>query len=161
MAREIERKFLIASDSWRAGVSKSVRLRDGLVAQTQGRKVRVRFYDDDATLTIKGPCMGRGFTRDEFEYPIPAEDAQTLLSEHCSDDVVEKTRHHVPFAGFEWCVDEYDGLLAGVLIAEVELPSEEAEPPLPDWAGAEVTGDPAYRKINMLEARRKAQRATA
>lgn len=152
MPTEIERKFLLNNDLWRDQVSHSVRLRDGLVAYCNGRKVRIRFYDDRATLTIKGPR--KGLTRDEFEYEIPPGEGMALLADHCSGDVLEKTRHHVPFAGFEWVVDEYHGILDGVIVAEVELPDEAAQFRRPPWLGAEVTGNDAYRKINMLKARR-------
>lgn len=111
------------------------------------------FYDDRATLTIKGPR--RGLTRDEFEYEIPACDDPTLLEQHCSDDVLEKTRHHVPFDGFDRVVDEYHGSLAGVFVAEVELPEETSEFSSPPRLGIEVTGNKRYRKVNMLRARPK------
>lgn len=151
MAREIERKFLVAGDDWRRSVVLRVRIRDGLVAAADGRKVRVRFYDDRATLTVKGRREGIG--RDEFEFDIPRQDGLALLEGHCDGETIEKTRHHVPFGGFEWTVDVYGGPLAGVVIAEVELPSEDTEFPRPPWVGREVTGQAEYRKINLLRAR--------
>lgn len=153
MAKEIERKFLVRNDEWRKDVSRKVRLRDGLVAFVEGRKVRVRFYDDRATLTVKGPR--NGLSRDEFEYDIPKSDGLTLLEKHCSGEVVEKTRHHLDLGGFEWVIDEYQGLLSGVVLAEIELPSEDAEFARPHWLGREVTGMSKYRKINMIKARRR------
>jgi adenylate cyclase len=100
MAREIERKFLVASSIWREAVSYKVELRDGRLAYSNDRKVRVRFYDDRATLTVKGPR--RGISREELVFDIPAADALVLLNEHCRTDILEKTRHYVPFGGFEW-----------------------------------------------------------
>ncbi|MCA0940046.1 CYTH domain-containing protein [Salipiger pacificus] len=151
LAKEIERKFLVADDSWRAHVAQSERLRDGLIASEDGRKVRVRFYDGRATLCIKG--KREGLSRDEFEYPIPAQDAEEMLAAHCGD-LVEKTRHHVPAGALVWTVDVYEGLLSGITIAEVELPSLDTPLPLPAWVGREVTGVQDYRKVNMVAARK-------
>ena len=152
MPLEIERKYLIANNDWTSEVSHSVRLRDGLIAHSEDRKVRVRFYDDRATLTIKGPR--HGLSRDEFEYEIPAEDGLRLLTHHCVTEILEKTRYHISFGGFDWTVDQYHGRLDGVVLAEIELPSEECVFPKPAWLGREVTGEAEYRKINMLAARR-------
>ncbi|WP_172331250.1 CYTH domain-containing protein [Mangrovicoccus sp. HB161399] len=153
MAKEIERKFLVTGEGWRDRVMRKVHLRDGILAFAGGRKVRIRFYDGRATLTVKGPRIG--ISRDEFEYDIPGEDGLVLLEQHCGGGIQEKTRHHVLHGGFEWTVDEYHGLLAGVVMAEIELPSEEAEFPHPPWLGREVTGLPEYRQANMAEARRQ------
>lgn len=153
MPKEIERKYLLADDSWRGAVFRSVRIRDGILAFYDGRKIRIRFYDDKATLTVKGPR--NGLTRDEFEYDIPASDGLILLEQHCKGEVVEKVRHHVIFSELEWYIDEYDGLLAGLIFAEIELPSEDTEFALPDWVSKEVTGQDKYRKINLVKARKK------
>lgn len=151
MPQEIERKFLVRSDAWRADVVRSERLRDGLVAASDGRKVRVRLYEDRATLTVKSrQDHGR---RAEFEYEIPRDHAREMLAAHCAG-IVEKTRHHVPFGGLDWEIDVYDGPLAGIVLAEVELDRLDREVPLPGWAGEEVTGRPEYKKSVMLAARR-------
>ena len=113
MPIEIERKFLVATDEWRAAIVKSVCLEDGLIASVGGRKVRVRIADDRATLTVKGARVGLG--RDEFEYEIPLADAQTMLRDHCEGKVVTKVRHFVQEAGFTFEIDVYDGLLAGII----------------------------------------------
>lgn len=131
----------------------STRLRDGILAFYDGRKIRIRFYDDKATLAVKGPR--KGLARQEFEYEIPASDGLILLEQHCKGEVVEKTRHHILDRGYEWVVDEYHGLLEGVIVAEVELPSEDAHLDLPAWVGKEVTGIEKYRKVNMVKARKK------
>jgi adenylate cyclase len=151
MQYEIERKFLVVGDAWRALTHKRETLVDGLVAASEGRKVRVRLYPDRATLTIKS--ARDGLTRVEYEYEIPPTDAAELIAKECGDKVTAKTRHHVAHQGFVWHVDEYVDLLAGVIIAEVELESEATPVPLPDWVDREVTFDPAYRKINMVNAR--------
>lgn len=151
MPVEIERKFLVAGDAWRAAAHRRERLIDGLVVAAGGKKVRARIYENRATLTIKGERVG--FTRAEFEYEIPAAEALELIRDHCGERVVVKTRHYVRHEGHEWQVDEYEGLLAGVVIAEIELDDAGEYVPLPLWIGAEVTDDPAYRKINLLNER--------
>jgi CYTH domain-containing protein len=144
MALEIERKFLVVDDAWRAGCVRAERLIDGLLATSKGRKVRVRIYGDRATLAIKTRRKGR--VREEFEYEIPLPDAQRLLANECGDNILVKTRHYVPHSGFTWEIDVYEGVLAGVVIAEIELPTAQTEPPLPRWVGREVSDDPLYRK---------------
>jgi CYTH domain-containing protein len=147
MPIEIERKFLVISDSWRASCSKTERLKDGLVAASADRKVRVRIYADKATITIKSKRDRQ--IRLEYEYQIPIADAEELLS-ICDPFKVEKRRHYVNYAGYSWVIDEYEGLLSGTVIAEIELDDPHSNVPLPDWVGAEVTNDPAYGKIRML-----------
>lgn len=153
MPTEIERKFLLANEDWRAIASSATRIRDGILAFYDGRKIRIRFYDDKATLTVKGPR--KGLARDEFEYDIPASDGLVLLEQHCKGDVIEKTRHHVLVGKQEWVVDEYHGLLDGIILAEIELPSEDAEFERPSWVAAEVTGVEKYRKTNLVKARKR------
>jgi CYTH domain-containing protein len=155
MAIEIERKFLIANDGWRKHVVRKKELRDGLISYSPARKVRVRIEDDRATLTIKSKKAG--ITDAEFEYEIPILDAEELLGLHCGSDILCKTRYFVPHAGFMWEIDVYEGLLKGVVIAEVEINSEDVEVPLPDWVGTEVTGRPEYKKINLMKARQALQ----
>jgi adenylate cyclase len=151
VALEIERKFLVLDDSWRAACVLREHLVDGLLATSKGRKVRVRIIGERATICIKSRKTAR--VRHEFEYAVPLADARQLIENDCGGDVVAKTRHHVPFAGFTWEVDVYEGALAGVVIAEIELASEDVEPPLPPWVGREVTDDPQFRK-RALRARR-------
>ena len=157
MPQEIERKFLVVGDGWRADVVRSERLCDGLVAASDGRKVRVRLYEGRATLTVKS--RQRRGCRAEFEYEIPLDEAHEMLAAHCHPGTIEKTRHHVPFGGFHWEVDVYEGLLAGIVLAEVELDRIDREVPIPDWAGEEVTGRPEYKKRAMLAARRNGSKA--
>lgn len=152
MPLEIERKFLVRNDTWRRSVIRSERLHDGLVAASDGRKVRVRLYERRATLTVKSrPERGR---RAEFEYEIPYDHAEEMLASHCSGNTLEKIRHHVPFEGLNWVIDVYAGLLAGVVLAEIELDHVDQVVPLPEWAGEEVTGRSEFKKVEMLKARR-------
>lgn len=152
MAKEIERKFLVANDGWLNGILRSQRLRDGLILMNEGRKVRIRIQDDQAILTVKGPR--EGIVRDEFEYPIPLADGLEMIDRLCGAEVLEKTRHHVPEGELTWTVDVYGGLLSGITIAEVELPQVDHDLRLPAWVGREVTGLQEYRKVNMVAARR-------
>ncbi len=157
MSLEIERKFLISHDGWRASVTRSTRIRDGLISITDGRKTRVRIEDDRATLTVKGEHAG--CSRSEFEYAIPVPDAEEMLRTMCGDLVLEKTRHYASHGGLTWENDVYNGLLDGVVIAEVELDRPDRALELPDWVGREVTGNIRYRKIRMLEEKTAERRA--
>jgi CYTH domain-containing protein len=97
-----------------------------------------------------------GLANAEFEYEIPLADAQEMMAHHCLRPGLTKTRHFVPHGCRTWEVDVYAGILAGIILAEVELPSATTELVLPPWVGREVTGDPAYKKFNMVNARLEA-----
>jgi adenylate cyclase len=153
MSTEIERKFLVSGEAWRSLATRSVRLRDGLIAVTDDRKVRVRIYEEDARATITIKARAGGFRNAEFEYEIPMADAEELLASHCGVNVLSKHRYFVPHRGFVWHVDVYEGILDGVTLAEVEVAREDAPLILPNWIGQDVTGRPEYKKLNMLRAR--------
>jgi len=142
MAKEIERKFLVASDVWRDHADAGTALLQAYVVTMDGRSLRVRIADGKrAKLTIK---LGAGsMTRDEFEYEIPIDDGRELMSKAIGL-VIEKVRYRIGHCGFTWEVDVYGGAHEGLIIAEVELQSESDTPPLPAWLGAEVTGDFNY-----------------
>ena len=140
MAVEIERKFLVSGDEWRKRAS-GLEYRQGYLNDDPERCVRVRTAGNEAWLTIKGPS--RGARRLEFEYSIPLDDARQLL-ELCRPRLVEKTRYSLVCEGLEWVVDEFHGANRGLVLAEVELQSEEQEISLPAWIGREVTDDPRY-----------------
>jgi adenylate cyclase len=148
MTLEIERKFLVANDGWKTAVVRSVRIRDGLIANNKGNKARVRIANDVATIALKS--RRHGPVRTEFEYTIPYSDAEEMLRTMCDGNVLDKVRHFVRHEGNNWHIDVYQGLLDGVVVAEIELADAGQEFALPDWIGAEVTSDPRYRKINML-----------
>ncbi|NOT39274.1 MAG: CYTH domain-containing protein [Alphaproteobacteria bacterium] len=159
MALEIERKFLVVGDRWREHVTAKLELKDGLLSRDGDKKVRVRSFRDRATLAVKSRAVG--MRREEFEYEIPVADAEAMLR-LCGELVVEKTRNIVPWLGHTWEVDVYHGALKGIVIAEIELPSETTTFERPSWVGAEVTSDPRYKKIYLLTerlARRKLQAA--
>lgn len=165
---EIERKFLVLDDGWKAGVTRTVHLRDGLIATFGAGKVRVRIATASgglprAWVTLKGPR--RGIARRELEYEIPLIEAEVMLAEFCGDNIVEKTRHMVSHAGHVWEIDVYAGCLAGVTYAEVELDDVAQQVALPAWIGPEVTGQPQHSKRVLIAgsaaARRDAQARAA
>jgi adenylate cyclase len=139
MGIEIERKFLVVGDDWRA--APAVPYAQGYLNRDKARTVRVRIVQDAAWLTIKGVSVGA--TRAEFEYPIPVADAHQLLA-LCDGPIVRKTRRIVEHAGSTWEIDEFEGDNAGLVVAEIELASEDAAFERPPWLGAEVTHDPRY-----------------
>jgi adenylate cyclase len=147
MPLEIERKFLVANDGWKSSVARTARIRDGLIASSNGNKARVRISGDKATIAVKS--RRRGLVRTEFEYAIPFSDAEEITRTICEGEILDKVRHFVLHAGMTWFVDAYEGILSGVVIAEIELTQTDQELELPDWIGAEVTGNPAYRKLNV------------
>ncbi|MFN7981807.1 MAG: CYTH domain-containing protein [Vicinamibacterales bacterium] len=138
---EIERKFLVVNDTWRAAAV-GVLYRQGYLSSVTERVVRVRTAGSAAFLTIKGRTSG--VTRLEFEYPIPLEDANRMLDELCERPLIAKTRYRVPWAGFTWDVDEFHEENSGLVIAEIELPSEATRFERPPWVGHEVSDDPRY-----------------
>ncbi len=141
MGIEIERKFLVEGDEWKAAAGAGLDCRQGYLAADSEKTVRVRILGEQAFLTIKGATSG--ITRSEFEYEIPVADASAML-ELCQDAVVEKTRYLIEHAGMVWELDVFSGTNAGLVMAEIELESEDQEFDLPDWAGKEVSGDPRY-----------------
>jgi CYTH domain-containing protein len=151
VALEIERKFLVANDGWKTSIARTVRIRDGLIANNNGQKARVRIADNVATIALKSRKRDL-IVRDEFEYAIPLSDAEEILRIMCDDNVLHKIRHFVLHRDDTWHVDVYEGLLDGVVLAEIELTDMDQTLMLPDWIGAEVTSDPSFRKINMLAA---------
>ena len=147
MATEIERKFLVVGDGWKALAQSSSVIRQGYLSSNAKATVRVRSWDDQgAALTLKGRVSG--MSRPEYEYDIPVEDARELL-DMAQPHLVEKRRHIVPFAGLTWEVDVFEGRHAGLVIAEVELESEAQDVTLPDWIGAEVTNDERYYNASL------------
>lgn len=140
MGQEIERKFLVTGDGWREDAEGTL-YRQGYLAKDKERTVRVRVAGTKAYLTIKG-CT-KGTSRAEYEYEIPLQDAEELL-DLCEGPLVEKTRHKIQHAGHTWEVDVFHGDNEGLIMAEVELKSEDEHVEMPNWAGKEVSDDPRY-----------------
>ncbi|MGD9056126.1 MAG: CYTH domain-containing protein [Desulfobacterales bacterium] len=145
MAKEIERKFRVKEGYWRS--AKGTTYRQGYLNSVKERVVRVRIINDRGYLTIKGLTVGA--TRLEFEYEIPRRDAEQLL-DICEKPLIEKTRFKVEEGGFIWEIDEFFGENQGLIVAEVELESEDQDFPRPDWVLEEVTGDPRYFNSNLI-----------
>ena len=147
MGQEIERKFLVAGEAWRA-LGEGTPFRQGYLTADAARSVRVRIAGAQGFLTVKGPSVGAA--RLEFEYEIPVADAEAMLDALCARPLIEKTRYRIPSGGLIWEVDEFAGDNAGLVVAEVELEHEDQEVVLPDWVGAEVTGDPRYFNASLV-----------
>jgi len=139
MATEIERKFLVSGDGWRGG--EGTRFSQGYLTADPDRTVRVRLAGEKAWLTLKGRPVG--ISRSEFEYEIPIADAAELLK-LCLPTVIDKTRYCVDHEGHTWEIDVFHGENDGLIVAEVELESEDIQPPIPEWIGQEVSDDPRY-----------------
>jgi CYTH domain-containing protein len=144
MATEIERKFLVKGEGWRQ--ANGILLAQGYLNRDKDRTVRVRLAGEQAFLTIKG--LTTGATRAEFEYRIPVGDAEQLLA-LCDGPIVRKVRHVVHYQGATWEVDEYLGDNTGLVVAEIELATEDQLFVRPDWLGEEVTCDPRYFNSNL------------
>jgi len=141
MAKEIERKFLVKSMNFKEfGVCTEIE--QGYICTEKERVVRVRRYGDRAFLTIKSASVG--FARDEFEYEIPLDDAQKMLKTICIQPTIKKCRYVLYFEGKKWEIDVFDGENLGLIIAEIELESEDETFTIPAFIGEEVTGDIRY-----------------
>ena len=145
MGKEIERKFMVKEGDWCK--QKATKYRQGYLSTVKERTVRVRTIEDKGYLTIKGIAIGA--SRMEFEYEIPRQDADTLL-DICEKPLIEKNRYKIEHGAFVWEVDEFFGDNAGLLIAEVELESEDQAIELPDWIGEDVTHDTRYYNASLI-----------
>ena len=134
---------MVKNESFKAAAAESHRLTQGYICKGSGRTVRVRLWDDKAVLTIKGAGSASGMSRYEWEKEITAEDARDLFL-LCQDGIIDKTRYIVPFDGKIFEVDEFHGENSGLVMAEIELASEDENFTRPEWLGAEVTGDRRY-----------------
>lgn len=149
MATEIERKFLVISDTWRLQVQRSEQFRQGYLSNNPTASVRVRIENDQANLNIKG--MTIGVSRPEYEYSIPLQDAQELLSILCQPPLIEKTRHYIEYSGKLWEIDEFHGDNQGLVVAEIELKDAHETFALPDWAGKDVSHEPRYYNVRLTQ----------
>lgn len=147
MGVEIERKFLVRGDAWKA-LAEPVFFRQGYLSSHKERTVRVRIEGDRAVMTIKGKNVGA--TRGEWEYPIPVQDAVELLDGLCEQPLIEKYRRKIAIGGHVWEVDEFLGANAGLVVAEIELGSENEAFDQPEWIAAEVTDDARYYNSNLI-----------
>lgn len=148
MPKEIERKFLLKNENWRA-LGKAVPYRQGYLAVSPERTVRVRVAGDQGWITIKGKSQGS--ERSEYEYEIPADEAGEMLDALCLKPLIEKTRTRIAVGDLTWEVDEFSGANAGLILAEVELESSDQQVTPPEWIGKEVTGDSRFYNSNLLK----------
>jgi len=148
MGTEIERKFLLQSDAWRAEVRDSLRLIQGYLASGDQSAIRVRIKGETAELNIKQTLDG--IHRLEYEYQIPLADAREMLEQVALRPLIEKTRHHVVKAEHLWEIDEFDGENSGLIVAEIELSNADEVFQRPAWLGEEVSLDPRYYNSNLI-----------
>jgi CYTH domain-containing protein len=145
---EIERKYLLKSMDWKSEVVQSVtKMKQAYLFEDQDKSVRIRVRSNQAFLTIK---MGKGVTRNEFEYLIPLNDAEEMI-EKATLLCLEKDRYVIHYKGNDWEIDVFKGKYQGLVLAEIELSDENDEIELPSWIGEEVTNDPAYLNVNLFK----------
>lgn len=149
MGTETERKFLLRDDSWRNAVRAREDIVQGYLANTGLCSIRVRLAGTHGSLNLKS--MTLGVSRAEFDYPIPAADARVLLDTLCLRPLIGKTRHLVDHDGQHWEIDEFHGDNAGLVVAELELTHAEQDFARPPWLGREVSDDPRYYNVCLIE----------
>ncbi|HEY1038663.1 MAG TPA: CYTH domain-containing protein [Bacteroidia bacterium] len=148
MALEIEHKYLVHHDRWKTiRPSKSVMVKQAYLYSDPSKTIRVRVMDDKGFITIKGKSTGA--SRSEYEYEIPLEDALGMIRE-LANKVIEKTRHYIHHGEHVWEVDVFEGENEGLIVAEIELGSEEENYLVPDWVHENVTQDKRYANSNLL-----------
>ena len=149
MAIEIERKFLVINNNWRS-LGQGKLYRQGYISTADKlTTIRLRIIGNTAYLTIKSKT--EGISRNEFEYPIPLEDAQIMLDTLCHRPLIEKIRYQINHDNLIWEIDEFKGENEGLIIAEVELQNENQTLNIPDWVGDEVSHDPKYYNVNLAK----------
>jgi len=151
MAREIERKYLLLNDDWKEQAHQKTFFAQGYLndISDSGAKssVRVRLEGEKANMNIKS--LEIGLSRDEYEYSIPFEDGKKMLETLAVGPVIEKDRYLVKHGDHTWEIDEFHGDNAGLVVAEVELSSEDENIAMPEWAGREVTEEVRFYNISL------------
>ncbi|MBY5921528.1 CYTH domain-containing protein [Ferrimonas balearica] len=150
MSVEIERKYRVSGDGYKQDAHKLTRITQGYLCSVPERTVRVRVKGDKGFLTIKGIGNASGASRYEWEREIPLEDAKALMA-LCEPGVIDKTRYLVDHGALQFEVDEFYGDNEGLVVAEVELESEEQAVSRPEWLGEEVTGDARYYNSMLMK----------
>lgn len=148
MGIEIERKFLITSTSFKESAHQKKEIKQGFLNSDKNRVVRVRVYDEDGYLTIKGPSNTSGTSRYEWEQKIPKKEALQLLN-LCEEGIIEKERYLVCIGVHTYEIDVFFGDNEGLIVAEIELSEENEEFLKPSWLGREVTGVSKYYNSNL------------
>ena len=148
MAIEIERKYLIKYIPLNQ-VKYSDKIKQSYIVNDNQKVIRVRKKGDNYFLTIKGNTIG--ISRSEFEYSIPKKDAEYLFKQFCSSGIIKKTRHYVQNKNHLWEIDEFHGKNSGLIVAEIELKSEDETFDVPNWIDKEVTSEKKYYNMNLLK----------
>ncbi len=143
MSQEIERKFLVLNENYKTEAVRSLRITQGYITSSLKRSVRIRIKEDLAFLTIKGESNSSGLSRYEWEKEISVQDAVELLK-LCEPGIIDKIRYEIPCGDLLFEVDEFLGLNAGLVVAEIELRHEDESFDRPVWLGEELTGDVKY-----------------
>ena len=147
VGEEIERKFLVSGEAWRE-TAEGTWYRQGFLSTEPERTVRVRVAGPRGSITVKGKSVGA--RRAEFEYEIPVADAERMLDTLCQRPLIEKVRYTLAVGPHTWEIDVFEGSNAGLLVAEIELSSEDEAFEKPEWVGDEVTDDPRYFNSNLV-----------
>ncbi|KGL64288.1 CYTH domain-containing protein [Polaribacter sp. Hel1_85] len=148
--REIERKFLVKNNTFKDQSVQQMRITQGYLSSVPERTVRIRIRNNNAFITIKGIGNESGASRFEWEKEILVDDAKQLLA-ICEKELIDKTRFNVKFGGYTFEVDEFYGKNEGLIIAEIELSSENEVFEKPDWLGKEVTGKVEYYNAMLMK----------
>jgi adenylate cyclase len=148
MAKEIERKFLVRGEFKSLSVKK-LEIEQGYLSVDPARIIRLRICNKKAILSVKAPAGNSGFSRYEWEFEIPLSEASEILKV-CLREIIRKTRYLVPFSNHTYEVDVFHGRNEGLIIAELELTSEDELFEKPEWLGEEVTGKPEYYNSNLI-----------
>lgn len=147
---EIERKYLVRGTAYRALATSWSDILQGYLTYDPKRSVRVRIKGEQGFITIKSDSEAQGLIRHEYEFPISVSDARHLLT-LCLPDIVSKRRYYVPCGEATIEVDEFQGANAGLVMAEIELPTATTQIRLPDFIGEEVTGDERYYNLQLAQ----------
>ncbi len=149
MATEIERKFLVLNEDWRAIVESDMQIVQAYLATNEFNSTRIRIQGDKANINIKSATLG--ITRTEFEYAIPVDDAQLMIDDLCIKPVIEKTRYIVKHMQHRWEIDVFSGDNKGLIVAEIELSYPDETFEKPSWIGEEVSNDARYYNVCLVE----------
>jgi adenylate cyclase len=152
---EIERKFLLKNNNWLEQVSHSTKIRQAYFAhgaspdQPAKASLRVRIDGEKANINIKSATLN--MKRMEYEYPVPVAEATEMLDQLCEQPQIDKTRYRIKSGQHTWEIDEFYGDNQGLIVAEIELTSEDEHFEKPDWLGEEVTDDVRYYNVNLIK----------
>ncbi len=149
MPTEIERKYLLRNDDWQLDADSGTQYEQGYIVGSDKGSVRIRTQGSDAFINIKSATLG--IKRQEYEYAIPLNEAQEMLSSLCAKPLIKKTRYIVNVNGDKWEIDVFDGENTGLIVAEIELQSEDQSIELPAWCGQEVSDDVRYYNVNLTK----------